>query len=110
MTRRLFRFLIIALALGCWASIYAGCATTSGVTMETRLAAMSDEDLLSYYHGINDRLKEIQTGTREADRQGTILQEDQLSKMPYIIGGEAWELEQKSKRARRELARRHLKP
>ena len=110
MTRRLFRTLILALALGCWASMYIGCATTSDKTMETRLAAMSDEDLLSYYHGINDRLKDIQTGTRDTDRQGTILQEDQVSKIPYILGGEAWELEQKRKRARRELARRNLKP
>jgi len=110
MARTRSKSLISALVLGAFALIFLDCASTPDGKMETRLATMSDDDLLSYYHGINDRLKEIQTGTREADRQGTILEADQLSKMPYIIGGEAWALEQKREKARRELARRNLKP
>ena len=110
MARPCSKSLISALALGAFALIYPGCASTPDGKMETRLAAMSDNDLLSYYHGINDRLKEIQTGTREADRQGTIKEADQLSKMPYLVGGEAWELENKREMALRELTRRRLKP
>lgn len=91
-------------------SIFIACATPSKTTMETRLAAMSDDDLISYYHGINDRLKAIQDRMRETDRQGTILEQDQLSKMPFIIGGEVWELEQRRECVRRELVRRKLAP
>ena len=89
---------------------FIGCATPSGETLDARLVAMSDEELISYYHGVNDRLKEIQEGMRDADRQGTVMEQDPLAKMPYIIGGEAWELEQKRKRIRCELNRRNLKP
>jgi hypothetical protein len=110
MTRIRFRSLILALAVGAFVSILFGCAATSGETMQTRLAAMSDGDLLSYYHGVTDRLKEIQEGARDAERQGVVPEGDQLSKMPYVIGGEAWALEQKRLCALRELNRRNLKP
>jgi hypothetical protein len=100
--------IIMVFMLGIVAVI--GCATTASDPMAARLAAMSDEELISYYHGINDRLKEIQQGTRDADRQGTVTEQDQLAKMPYIIGGEAWELEQKRERVSRELNRRNLQP
>ena len=88
---------------------FTGCASTPDKT-DGRLAAMSDAELISYYHGVNDRLRAIQQAAREDDRQGTIIEQDQLAKMPYIIGGEAWELERKRERIKRELDRRNLKP
>lgn len=102
--------LIMIVVFGFTIMAFIGCATTDSDPMATRLATMSDDDLISYYHGVNDRLKEIQEGTREADRQGTVMEQDQLAKMPYIIGGEAWEMEKKRERIRRELNRRNLTP
>ena len=87
-----------------------GCATTQTDPLEARLAAMSDEELANYYHGINDRLKEIQAGTRQADRQGTVFQDDHIAKMPYIIGGEAYQLEQRRIKVSNALARRKITP
>lgn len=98
------------LALAWAASIILGCATTAQDSLEVRLAAMPDKRLISYYHGINDRLKDIQAETRETDRQGPILEEDYLARMPYVVGGEAWELEQKREKASREMIRRGLMP
>lgn len=91
-------------------SAFSGCATMSEETLPARLSAMSDDELVSYYQGINDRLKAIQQGTREADSQGTVLAQDELAKIPYLIGGEAWELEQTRKQVGRELVHRHLTP
>lgn len=108
--RDTFMRLILLLAAGLAIAVFTGCATTDSDPLANRLAAMSDQDLISYYHGINDRIKAIQEGTREADRQGTVKEQDQLAKMPYIIGGEAWELERKRKRVQCELNRRNLKP
>lgn len=104
------KHLIFIMAFGLVLQVFISCATTDRDPLATRLAAMSDEDLISYYYGINDRLREIQEGTREADRQGTVMVQDQLAKMPYIIGGEAWELEQKRERIKHELDRRNLRP
>jgi hypothetical protein len=101
-------FLLAAIALAL--PMVTGCATTKPDPFETQLAAMSDAELISYYHGINDRLKEIQSGTREADRQGIIRQDDQIAKMPYIIGGEAWELARKRGKVRKMLDQRHISP
>lgn len=102
--------IVLALAFGLVLPVFFGCATTQNDPMTTRLATMSDEELISYYHGVNDRLKEIQEGMRDADRQGTVMEQDQLAKMPFIIGGEVWELEQKRERVEHELDRRKLRP
>ena len=88
----------------------AGCATSTPEPLDERVAAMSDLQLISYYHGINDRLKDIQARTRETDRQGTILEKDHLARMPYVMGGEAWKLERQQERAHQELIRRNLTP
>ena len=97
-----------SLMLACIALILVGCATSRSDPFEERLAAMSDAQLVSYYQGINDRIKEIQAGTREDDHQRTVRQDDQLAKMPYIAGGEAWRLEQQQAKVRKEMTRRGL--
>jgi hypothetical protein len=104
------RHLLLIISFGLVLPVFIGCATTDSDPMTARLATMSDEDLISYYHGINDRLKEIQRGTRDEDRQGTVTEEDPLARMPFIFGGQAWELEQKRERISRELNRRNLTP
>lgn len=104
-----YLFAILLVTMSC-ATMLMGCAPTSGESFESRLAAMSDDELISYYRGINDRLKAIQAGTREADRQGTFAQNDYIAKMPYIIGGEAWQLEQKQAKVKKELNRRNIMP
>ena len=98
------------LILACIALVLAGCATSRSEPFEERLAAMSDAELVSYYQGINDRIKEIQAGTREDDHQSTVRQDDHLARMPYIAGGDAWRLEQKQAKVRKEMTRRGLQP
>lgn len=107
---RLSFLLVLLLATICCAWLFDGCATTSPDPFEARLEAMSDDELVSYYRGINDRLKEIQAGTREADRQGTVLQNDHIAQMPYITGGEAYQLEQKRMKVSKAIARRKITP
>ncbi len=103
---RFGRLLIIA----CSVLILTACATSRSDPLEVRLAAMSDADLVSYYEGINERIKAIQAGTRADDRQRTVLQQDHLARMPYITGGEAWRLEQKRTKVHKEMEQRGLHP
>lgn len=98
------------LTLACTTFILAGCATGQGEPFEERLAAMSDAQLVSYYGGINDRIKEIQAGTRADDQRRAVRQDDHLARMPYIAGGEAWNLEQKQTKVYKEMMRRGLQP
>ena len=88
--------------------LLAGCAASSDNPLERRLAEMSDAELVNYHKGLNDRLKDMQAKTVEEDRQGMISQEEPVAQMPYILGGEGWQLEQKLKKVRKEMARRNI--
>ncbi len=85
-----------------------GCATNTDDPMARRLSEMSDGELVDCYKGLSDRLKDVQAKTVEEDRQGMISQEEPVAQMPYILGGEGWQLEQKLKKVRKEMARRNI--
>lgn len=105
-----FSVLFLGLLSGLFiAGLLAGCATSHDDTMARRLARMSDDELVSYHEGLNERLKEMQSETVEADHQGTVQLEDPIAITPYIIGGEGWSLEQKLKKVRKELTRRGVR-
>jgi len=103
-------FQFILLTIGLLSLMLAGCATSSPDPFESRLASMNDEELIAYSQGINERLKEIQSGTREDDRTGIVRQDEPLAQQTYFFGGEAWDLETKRAKARKELNRRGLSP
>jgi hypothetical protein len=103
-----FQFILLSTVL--LSMVLAGCATSSPDPFETRLAAMTDAELIAYSQGINERMKEIQSGTREEDRTGIVRQDDPLAQQTYFFGGEAWDLEKKRAKARKEMNRRGLSP
>jgi len=103
-----FQFILLSTVL--LSIVLAGCATSSPDPFEARLSAMTDDELVAYSQGINERLKEIQSTTREEDRTGIVRQDEPLAQQTYFIGGEAWDLEKKQAKAKKELNRRGISP
>jgi hypothetical protein len=64
---------------------------------------MSDNDLLDYYHGINERIKDIDSDIKREESQDQTEQERVISNMPFFFGGEGYNLIQKRKVILKEL-------
>lgn len=47
-------------------SLLCGCVSALKVEFETKIANMSDDDLLNYYYGLSDRLNDLD-GARDSD-------------------------------------------
>jgi hypothetical protein len=71
---------------------------------------MSDNDLLDYYHGINERIKDIDSDIKREESQDQTEQERVISNMPFFFGGEGYNLTQKRKVILKELNIRNLTP
>ena len=71
---------------------------------------MSDNDLLDYYHGINARLKDIDSGIKTEETQNQSGQETFISHLPFLVGGEGYNLNQKREMILKELEIRKLTP
>ena len=99
---------LLKLLIGCCVVALTACAANPQASFDTHLAGMSDEALFNYYQGLNDRIKDIQAGTKEAETQGILLSDDHVARMPYVIGCEAWGLEQKAVKIKQELDRRKI--
>jgi hypothetical protein len=85
-------------------------ACVHGDAFERKIRAMSDSDLVSYYQGLNDRIKDIENkqilerSSRETEH------ERMVSQSTFIISGEGHDLVEKQKAAYREIRRRNLSP
>jgi hypothetical protein len=84
------------------------CATTPKPTLQERLSAMSDEDLVAYYQGVDARLRAVGEGVRRetADHEGTggFVSFQQT----YFVGGDGHRLLQQRTAAEKELLKRGI--
>ena len=86
------------------------CASSKLTTFQSKIQTMSDNDLLNYYHGINERIKDIDSDIKSEESQDPTEEERAISNMPFFFGGEGYDLTQKRKMILRELSRRNLIP
>lgn len=84
------------------------CATAPKLTLQERLSAMSDEDLLAYYQGVDARLRMVGEGVRRetADQEGS--GEFASFQQTYFVGGDGHRLLQERMTAEKELLRRGI--
>ena len=86
------------------------CAGSKATKFHTKIQSMSDNDILNYYHGICERINDIDRSiNREANSDQTD-QERLISNRPFIIGGKGYNLIQKRKIILNELNKRALNP
>jgi len=77
---------------------------------QNKLHRMSDSDLLSYYYGINDRIKDIDNRIKMQERADYSEHDHFMSQIPFMIGGRGYSLVQKSKLVLKELNKRNISP
>ena len=86
------------------------CAGSRSKKFQRNIQTMSDNDLLNYYHGINERIKDIDSDIKREESQVQTEHERAISNMPFFFGGEGYELVQKEKMILKELDSRILSP
>ena len=86
------------------------CASSKSNKFHSKIQKMSDNDLLNYYHGINDRIKDIDNDIKREGSHDQTEHERVVSNMPFFLGGEGYTLIQKRKMITKELNFRNLTP
>ena len=86
------------------------CTSSKSNKFHNEIQRMSDYDLLNYYHGINDRIKDIDSDIKRQENPNQSEQKQLISNIPFLIGGEGYSLIQKRKMILRELNIRNLTP
>jgi hypothetical protein len=86
------------------------CAGSKSKKFQSKIQTMSDNDLLNYYQGINNRIKDIDNDIKREESQDQTEQERVISNMPFSFGGEGYDLIQKRKIILKELNSRNLIP
>jgi hypothetical protein len=87
-----------------------GCASSELTKFKKNTITMSDSELLSCYHGINERIKDIDNSIEREDPIDNSQLHDIISHQTYLAGGEAYGLMQKEKVVLEELRRRNIEP
>jgi hypothetical protein len=91
----------------CAFTLYA-CASTSKTTLRERLTAMSDEDLVAYYQGVDSRLRAVGEGVRRETADTDETPSSVTFQQTYFLGGEGHRLLQERTAAEKELLRRRI--
>jgi hypothetical protein len=86
------------------------CASSKSNKFHSKIQKMSDNDLLNYYHGINDRIKDIDNDIKREESPDQTEIEQVTSNMSFMFGGEGYNLVQKRKMILKELNSRSLTP
>ena len=92
------------------ALFHTGCASSEHTRLRDRVHSMSDMELLNYYYGINDRLKDIDGELQADDRVDSDYQDQFIQNQTFFVGGQGHGLLQKRKIVWGELQRRNITP
>ena len=86
------------------------CASSELTRFKKNTKTMSDVELLNCYHGIQDRIKDIDNNIKRDTRLDRAQNRDIISHQTYFVGGETYGLMQKEKLVLKEMKKRNMKP
>ena len=87
-----------------------GCAGFDQTQFQKKIQSMPDRDLVNYYHGINGRIMDIDRDIKKEDGSGCAEHEQFFSNMPFVIGGEGYQLSREKKLIIKEMNHRSISP
>ena len=102
--------LVISIQMLLPALLLMHCASTEMERFRANVHRLPDDALLTYYHGLNDRLKDIDNGLKSDMLFHDDVKPDVISQQTFIVGGAGFGLVQKRKIVLKELNRRNLAP
>lgn len=88
----------------------AGCGMASRTMFMKQLSNMSDQHLLCFYQGVNERIKEIGSTVKSKIRSDYTERDHFSAQEPFIFGGEAYKLNRKRLMILEELEKRNITP
>jgi len=97
-------FLLVSL------SFHLGCAKGDAVQFQNKIQGMSDSELLYYYAGINERIKQIGHGMDRNPDAYPYDQKHNIYSTPFSPGNEGYKLNQKRNMILKELKTRNIDP
>lgn len=87
-----------------------GCAGTAANRFQGKIEKLSDDELLSYYYGINDRIRDIDREIKNGKQHDLTEHDRVVSQQPFYFGGEGYDLVQKKNLILKELRKRRISP
>ncbi len=106
-----YRFFIFIAIFFLFPCLFPGCSDSYRINKQQQIRQMSDTELLSYYHGITDRIKDIDNEFK--DNQDLFDPQDQEPinhiTTPHYMGSDAYHLHQIRKLVLQEIEKRDLK-
>jgi hypothetical protein len=105
---RMFETWLLYGVLSLFALALCACAGTSKTTLRERLSAMSDEDLIAYYQGVDARLRVVGEDVRREVADTAEAPSSVSFQQTYFIGGEGNRLLHERAAAEKELRRRRI--
>ena len=90
--------------------LHISCASSELVALRKTSQGMSDTDLLNYYYGMNERIKDLANGTQKEELSGSTEHEHFIYNQTFFVGGEGYGLIQKRKVILQELSKRNIYP
>jgi glutamate racemase len=73
-----------------------------------KIRAMNDSELVDYYHGLNERIKEIENYQKLSRRSDDAEHDRIMSQSSFFMGGEGEELVMKQRAVQNEIDRRNM--
>ncbi|QTA82876.1 Uncharacterized protein dnl_52620 [Desulfonema limicola] len=88
---------------------FTGCASTDPSKFQKKIEQMPDTDLVNYYHGINDRIKDIDNKVRDEQvLEKNLNKDNSFVQSPFYIGGHGHELVRERELIKKELNKRNI--
>ncbi len=100
---KIFTYLVTVCIFCSFLLFTISCVNSKSNQFHTKIQRMSNDALLNYYRGINDRINDIGSGIEREKGSDQNEQERIISNMPFLIGGEGYNLDQKRKIVLKEL-------
>ena len=91
--------------------VLCGCSTTGSLKFQKKISHMPSNELLNYYYGINQRIKDIDNNHRINEPDDSDYHRFGFAfPSPFVIGGKGYDLIQKRKLVLEELKKRNVIP
>jgi Tfp pilus assembly protein PilX len=107
-TQKVFKIGLFLMAMAALALTLCTCAGHQKTTLRERLTAMSDEDLIAFYQGIDARLRSVGEGVRRETADKAESRSAVGFQQAYFVGGDGHRLLKQRAAAEKELLRRAI--
>ena len=105
-----FELRVISVFLIVLSLCFLSCSTMPKDSFQTRIEKISDDELLNYYNGINDKIKDVDNRAKLDMDKDMVRPDESFFDKPFYMGSEGYELAHRRKLILKELEKRAITP